>query len=199
MSNDMVYEKVPRLLRRIGDNLVAGANNAAILLGRDRIDTVSSGYGRIDAPGKGVDTGAIHLMVGRKSENPSISDDSATVFISSKTDVDNAAGTTGVGSSQSAKSAIIMRADCIRFAPRTDFKISVGKSYIAMSADGSITIEGNISLGENAAYSIILGDLFKIAYETHSHIVPIVTGPVASGPPIVPLTPSMFSSKNKVG
>src|SRR6266568_3791451 len=132
MSTDMVFEQVPRLLRRSGDASFAGANNATILLGRDCLGNVDSGYGSIDAPGQGKGAGSIHMSVGRSSEDPSITDDSATVYVSSKTDPDLAAGTEGIGTTRKGVSGVVLRADCVRISSRTDFKLSVGKAYITI-------------------------------------------------------------------
>ncbi len=193
MSRDMVYEEVPRVSRRAGDNLVAGQNNSTILLGRDRMGSVDSGYGsRSNDGGKGA--GAMHLVVGRKTEDPSIADDSATVYLSAKSDPDSQAGTDGVGPVQKAKSTAVMRADCVRIVPRTDFKLSVGKAFMTMSADGKIVIDGDVQLGKDASDRIIRGDAFSNVWGAHTHPTP--TG--VSGPP-QPLPPNVFSPRNKVG
>src|SRR5687767_1650227 len=97
MSQDMIYEEVPKLRRRLGDTLVAGANNSTILLGRDRLGPVESGYGRLGTDNKGAGAGAIHMMVGRKGEDPSIEEDRASLYMSAMTDPDDAAGTQIVG------------------------------------------------------------------------------------------------------
>lgn len=195
MSRDMVYEDVPVLSRRQGDNLVAGQNNASILLGRDRMGPVDSGYGaRTKGPDGGKGTGAIHLVVGRKTEDPSVKDDSASVYLSQKSDPDHQAGTNGVGKGdQLGRPAIVLRADCIRIAPRMDFKLSVGKAYMTIGHDGKVVIEGDIQLGEGAAQRIIRGDAFAAVWAAHGH--PTAVG--MSGPP-QPLPQNVFSSDKKV-
>lgn len=194
MSQDMVYEDVPRLVRRVGDNLVAGTNNATILLGRDRLGSVDSGYGSRRSSGKGIGAGAIHSIVGRKSEDPSITDDAATVYISARTDPDLAAGTLGIGTQDRiTRSAVIMRADCVRISPRADLKISVGNAFLTMDQTGAIIIEGDVSLGVDAAERIIRGDAFATFWNTVT--LPTPMGP--SGPP-PPLPNAVFSPRNKV-
>lgn len=195
MSQDMVFEHVPRLLRRVGDNLIAGANNATVLLGRDRLGPVDSGYGTLEGPTKGMGAGAIHLIVGRQGENPSIPEDRATVYLSALTDPDLAAGTqdVGLGPRVTAASAVIGRADCVRISARTDFKISVGKAYITVESNGSVVIEGDVQLGEAAAERIIRGDTFAKFWSTVT--VPTPMGP--SGPP-PPIPENAFSPRNKV-
>lgn len=193
MSRDMVYEDVPRLDRRIGDSLLAGANNATILLGRDRLGPIDSGHGHLSSSGKGKAAGAIHLMVGRGGEDPSISEDAATLYLSQKTDPDSAADTAGFGSERKAVSGAVLRADCIRIVPRTDLKVSVGSAYLLMDSSGGVTIEGDVSLGEGAAERIIRGEKWIKFWSTVT--VPTPMGP--SGPP-PPIPPDVFSSRNKV-
>ncbi len=193
MSRDMVFEDVPHVDRRQGDNLIAGQNNSTIILGRDRMGPVDSGYGaRTNSGGK--DAGAMHLVVGRKTADPSMKDDSATVYLSAMSDPDAQAGTQGVGKTLQKKSAVVMRADCIRIVPREDFKISTGKAFITMTASGGIVIEGDVQLGKDAVDRIIRGDAFSKVYGIHTHPTP--TG--VSGPP-QQLPDSVFSPRNKVG
>jgi hypothetical protein len=191
MSRDMVYERVPRLLRRVGDSLLAGENNATLLLGRDRVGGVDSGYGAIgSSDGKGA--GAIHLVVGRNAEDPSFTDDAATGYLSAKNDPDTMAGTDSFGEVRRAVSAVLVRADCVRVVPRTDLKVSVGKAYILVESSGRIVIEGDISLGKEARERLILADAFSTFW--NSVTVPTPAGP--SGPP-PPLPDNVFSTQSK--
>ena len=187
MANDPLHEDVPRLRRRVGDNLLAGANNTVVLLGRDRPGSIESGYG--SSPG----AGAIHLIVGRKGEDPAPADDRATVYMSATTDPDAVAGTSGIGSVSRGVSAVVGRADCIRLSARTDLKISVGRAYLTMAQDGTVTIDGDVHLGAHAAQRIIRGDAFAEVWASHIHPTP--TGP--SGTPIR-LPESVFSPSNWV-
>ncbi len=187
----MVYEDVPRVSRRAGDNVIAGQSNSTILLGRDRLGPVDSGYGT----GKGA--GAIHLVVGRKQEDPQIESDAATVYVSAKTDPDKQATTTSVGKfDDKGKSGVILRADCVRINARTSFKMSVGKAYMTMSSDGHIVIDGDIQLGEGAADRIIRGDAFAKYWSGPGHTHPTPSG--LSGPPQA-LPDSLLSPRNLVG
>ncbi len=190
----MVREDVPRLLRRTGDTVLANQNNATLLLGRDRLHGVETGYGSSDASGGGVGAGSAHLVVGRTGEDPSPSDDAATIYISAKSDPDTLAGTDLIGQTSSAASTSFMRADCVRITPRKDIKVSVGKAYLLMQSDGKIIVEGDISLGEGAADRIIKGDSFKPFFGAHVHPTP--TG--VSGPPTNPMTDDLLSPRNKV-
>lgn len=193
MSRDMVFEEVPQIRRRIGDMVVAGANNSTILLGRDRVGAIDSGYGARGSSSGGAKAGAIHLMAGRVGEDPSISEDAATVYLSAKTDPDANAATDSFGEVRKEKSAVIMRADCVRIVPRMDFKLSVGSAYLLMDSSGKVTIEGDVSLGEGAAERIIRGEKWSQFWNTVT--VPTPMGP--SGPP-PPIPESVFSPRNKV-
>ena len=189
----MVFEEVPRLSRRAGDWVAAGQNNASILLGRDRIDRVDSGYGSITSAGGGRGTGAIHAIVGRVGEDPSIENDAATMYMSAKTDPDAPIDTAGIGIDRRANSAITLRADCIRVSARMDLKVSIGQAYLVISSDGSVVIEGNVSLGAGAFDRMIRGDAFAKFWSTVT--VPTPMGP--SGPP-PPIPDNVFSSTNRV-
>lgn len=195
MSRDMVYEDVPRLDRRVGDAVLAGQNNSTILLGRDRVTTVDTGYGSLESSTKGRGAGAIHLMAGRSGADPNISGDPATVYLSAKNDPDAAAGTSGIGQVQTGVPALIARADCVRIVPRTDFKLSVGKAYVLVQSDGTVVIDGNVSLGQGAADRILRGDTFVTSWiVTHTH--PSAVGP--TGVPIQPVPDTVYSQTNRV-
>lgn len=196
MSKDMVYEDVPRLVRRSGDNLVASQNNSTIVLGRDRLSTVDTGYGSSKAADGGKSAGAIHLSVGRKTENPSTKDDAATVYVSAKSDPDEQAGTTAVGSERKAASAVVLRADCMRISARTDIKLSVGKAFLTMASDGKIVVDGDIQLGETAVDRMIRGDAFAKYWSSPAHTHPTPAG--LSGPP-QPMPDNLLSPRNRVG
>jgi hypothetical protein len=134
-------------------------------------------------------------MVGRMGSDPSPLDDSSTVYLSSVSDPDGMVGTEGIGDRRVAVSSVLLRADCVRIVPRTDFKVSVGKAYMTMSADGRITIEGDVSLGKGAADRILRGDTFvRVAYAMHTPPTPV--GP--SGLPIQPVPDSVYSPSNRV-
>jgi hypothetical protein len=193
MSKDMVYEDVPRFSKRGGDNVIAGANNSTIILGRDRLGPTGTGYGSAGGSDGGKGAGAMHLIVGRNDEDPDIAEDAATVYLSQRCDPDDAAKTVGDGSVKEDLSVIICRADCMRFVPRTDFKLVVGKARITVEADGSIVIDGEISLGKGASQRMIRADAFSQFWSTL--VIPTPAGP--SGPP-PPLPQNVFTTRTKV-
>lgn len=184
MARDPIYEDVPLYNMRSGDVVFAGRNNSAVVCGRDRLGGVDTGYG--DSPG----SAAVHVIVGRRAQDPSPIDDAATFYLSQRTDPDRQAGTVGLGTEQSDKSGAVLRADCVRIVPRVDLKISTGKAYVTVSSDGKIVLDGEISLGEGASDRVIKGDEFAKFWSTLS--IPTPVGP--SGPP-PPLPPQVFSSR----
>jgi len=131
IAGDALQEPVPSFISCVNDNLIKGANNTWIVLGRDRPASRLSGYG-----GKGdTQTGTIDIVVGRMGHepkdgvfvDPNFETDAARIYISQKTDVDEnfklAAGT--IGSSVSL-SAIGMKADSIRVIGRQGIKLVTG-------------------------------------------------------------------------
>ncbi len=190
MSRDMVFEDVPHLSRRVGDNVIANQNNSTIILGRDRFGSVQSGYGSSTSQNSGRSAGSIHAIVGRKGTDPSTADDAATLHISAMTDPDGQSGTETIGAVSKGVPAIVLRADCVRIVPRTDIKISVGRAYMTIGSDGRIVIDGEISLGAGAADRLIKGDTFAAIWASHVHPTPV--GP--SGPP-PPLPENALSSR----
>jgi hypothetical protein len=117
------------------EKVIKGQNNSYIVMGRDRVNTLDSGYG-----GKGLDqSSAIDLVVGRmgregdKSVNsagedlycyPSFEKDAARIYISQRTDVDDNFKLTdgGVGNIKE-RSAITLKADGVRVVGREGIKL----------------------------------------------------------------------------
>lgn len=124
-------EAVPNYKNSGGDKEIKGANNTWIVFGRDRPANVYSGYG-----GKGhTQAGAIDIVVGRLSykpqENlyvdPDFKQDSARIYISQKTDIDdNFSIVDGSSGNSKARSGIGIKADTIRLVARENIKIVTG-------------------------------------------------------------------------
>ena len=185
MGSGVIREDVPRLNRRAGDASFANENNAVILLGRDRLGKIDSGYG--SGPG----AGAIHLIVGRKSSDPSVADDAASLYLSAKTDPDSQAGTGG--QPQTGRSALIIRADCVRVTARVDIKVSIGGATFTMT-DGKIVLDGDISLGQGAVDRLLKGDTFVAFWNTLA--VPVATTPAGMiAGPFTPIPENVLSSR----
>jgi hypothetical protein len=150
IAGDALQEPVPNFISRVNDNLVKGSNNTWIVLGRDRPASRLSGYG-----GKGdTQAGTIDIVVGRmgyKPEDgvfvdPNFETDSARIYISQKTDVDEnfklAPGTIG---SSVGLSAVAMKADSIRVIGRQGIKLVTGVDE-QNSQGGKITATQGIEL-----------------------------------------------------
>ena len=121
-------EAVPKYIKADGERIISNSNNSWIVLGRDRQNNLTSGYGGAGHTG----ASSIDLVVGRASASPSddlysdpnFDSDAARVYISQKSDIDDYLSLVdgSVGNSK-ARSAIGLRADSIRLAARQGVKI----------------------------------------------------------------------------
>lgn len=178
MASGVVREDVPQFRKRVGDNVLAGSNNSLIVLGRDRPAGVESGY----------ETGAgtVHIVVGRAGSDPSFSRDRAFVYVSARTDVDSNLGLPERAPRGS--SAAIVKSDAVRIVADSAV-IKIGRAVLTMSADGRITIDGDISLGEGAVSRLVKGELLVQQLLTHIH--PYVQGQPQTGPAVYPSDPTL--------
>lgn len=182
MSKEILVEKVSRVRTRAGDLLLCGPNNSSLIMGRDRAGGVDSGHG--SEPG----AGAVTIVVGRKGQDPSFSDDSSTLYISAKSDPDSYVDV-DVGSSQKDRASFIAVSDCVRIVARTDLKIVVGRASLVVGQDGTIVIEGEVRIGERAIERAVKGDSFLKHYATHTHPVAPTPAGLVAGPMTPALTP----------
>lgn len=193
MSYDVIREDVPRFKKRIGDNVIGGSNNATLVFGTDRETTVDTGYGRIGAPDDGRASGAIHMIVGRSSENVS-RDDRAYIYLSMRTDPDDQAGTVGLEGTTRMASGAVVAADSVRIVAREDLKVKVGRCYMTMKVDGTIVIDGDVKIGKAAIERALKGDSTAIWLRTHTH--PSAVGP--TGVAIQPIPETIFSKRCRI-
>ena len=118
-------EPIPNLIIADNENVIEGPNNSSIVLGRDRPNSLSSGYGGEGHSG----AGAIDIVVGRKGTsrqytNPDFFSDAARIHISQKSDVDsNFRIVNGSLGPSVAKSSIALKADAIRIVGREGIKL----------------------------------------------------------------------------
>ena len=121
-------EAVPQFIQTESERVISNKNNAWIVLGRDRPGNRMSGYG-----GRGdTQAGSIDLVVGRmsykpdskKHVDPNFIADSARIYISQKTDIDQnfnlADGTVG---DVTTASGIGIKADQVRIVGREGIKL----------------------------------------------------------------------------
>lgn len=157
MSYEFIHEDVPSFRKRAGDHFLQGSNNALIVLGTDRPGAHGSGYGRIDALDHGRGAGTVHLVVGRSSDDVSLLDDRATVYVSSRTDVDDNFGVSVEGNSRTV-STVAMRADTVRASARQDLKLVISDDQYFFIDGQRAVVEGRrLMFGRNAQDSMVLG------------------------------------------
>lgn len=189
---EMVFEDVPAIRRRQGDHVIQGANNACIIVGRDRPGRVEGGFGSFDGPGGGRGAGSVTVVVGRSGEDPDLLGDRATVYVSARTDVDGSIPGNTVGTPVRDASGVTVRADCVRILPRRDFRLYIGpRTYVTFGDDGRVVLEGEIDLGEGAAERLLKGETFVRWAEGHIHPTPDGN----SGPPTSKVPEDAFSQR----
>jgi len=118
IQGDALIEAVPNYNRRPSEKVIEGANNASIVLGRDRPGEVGSGYGNETGAGN------IDLVVGRVSRDirtqeagavsvdTNLSADASRIYISQKTDVEKNFGLhPGASGHSIARAAIAIKSD----------------------------------------------------------------------------------------
>ena len=209
MSYDIVKEDVPRFTRRVGDQVIQGSNNTILILGTDRAKKgpagLDDGLGHVSQSQDGKGAGSVHIIAGRKAEDPDLDADSAYIYVSMKTKVDANLGLESVESAQNDLPGAVMKSDAVRLVFRKDIKISLdgGKNYIHIDKDGAtikidqsffkmtsdtITVESQtLKLGKNATKHIIESEAFCQKFDAHIH--PTTAPGVNTGVPVVPLTP----------
>lgn len=136
IDGENLAEPTPQFNRADGEVVYENENNAAIILGRDRINSLESGYG-----GRGdTQCGAIDIVVGKgagkqlydekggkNSVDPDFIRDPARIYLSQKTDIDAAFNLVdGSYGEAKTKSAIALKADNIRLVSRENTKIIAG-------------------------------------------------------------------------
>jgi hypothetical protein len=137
-----MLEHVPKFIKAPCELVVKNKNNAWIVLGRDRPDTLDSGKG-----GAGeTKCGAIDIVVGRMGFDPdsnasvhnNFKGDAARIYISQRTDVDRhfalPPGSHSMGMVEE-RSAIAMKADEIRINARGGIKLVTG-TYGNLNSSG---------------------------------------------------------------
>ena len=132
MAGDIVLEDVPRFVKRIGDNVTEGSNNTIIILGRDR--AANGPASRDSGLGKDPGSGTIHLIAGRKAQDPDLKSDDSFLYLSRKTKADSNLNISEEIKSDDKPSAIL-KSDVLRLVGRKDIKICANdddKHFISM-------------------------------------------------------------------
>ena len=123
-------EPIPKFIQAACEVVRKGKSNNYIVMGRDRPGSRNSGYG-----GSGdTQSSMIDIVVGRMAESPrdnayvdpDFASDSARIYISQKSNVDEYFNLApGSGTSKS-RSAVAIKADVLRFVSREGIKIVTG-------------------------------------------------------------------------
>jgi len=183
VSEEFQQEKVPKFTARVGDYVLEGSNNSLIVLGRDRVDTVSSGQKE--------KAGSVHIVVGRqKEEDLDIENDLSTITINMNSDIDANFKTDSIGSTSSPAASIGIRSDEIRIVARRGMKIVVD--------GGDLILDANmISLGKNASEKSVLGN--KLVSELGKIVDAITQGPIGQlGSLPIPTNPSIIAKLSTI-
>ena len=131
IGGDGLREPVPEYIASTNDNVIKGANNTWIVLGRDRPASRLSGYGGIGH----TQAGTIDLVASRMGDNPKdgtyldpdFETDAARIYISQKTDIDkNFKLVEGSIGNPEGFSAIGIKADSVRVIGRQGIKLVTG-------------------------------------------------------------------------
>ena len=169
IDNADIFEPLPELDRGPCERIKQGKNNSFFILGRDRPSGRPSGFG-----GRGAtQCGRIDLIAGLGSAfkreddsygppnkkmilSPNFALDAARIYISQKAHIDSYMGIAEIPREDGTnnRSAIGLKADCVRIHGRQDIKIVTGRSRLEgtgkdgerLSTGGSIDGVGSISL-----------------------------------------------------
>ena len=140
VHNQPLDEAVPGFEIAPCEAIISGDNNTHLVFGRDRPHNLSSGYGGLGAE----KAGRIDLIAGLASSegtvdkgqlrNPSFQNDAARVYISQKSNIDKHMGLAPANISgeniSDNKSAVGIKADCVRVHARGDIKLVTGRAQV---------------------------------------------------------------------
>lgn len=132
-----LLEPVPNYIPRDGDKVLDGANNASIVLGRDRPGEIGSGYGAQTGAGtidivagrlsSDIQTTELNLEASRRellSVDPNLALDASRIYVSQKTDIDeNFNLAEGFSGNSRARAGIAIKSDAVRVIGREGVKI----------------------------------------------------------------------------
>lgn len=133
MASDIIIEKVPPFVKRPSDLVYEGSNNTIIILGTDRAKDgeATRNDGLLESG-----TGTIHMIAGRKSNNPSFKDDASFLYVTMKSNIDNNLALQKVEKAQNGVPGIVAKSDVIRIVGRKDIKISTADGGTYIFVDG---------------------------------------------------------------
>lgn len=135
----MILEEIPRFIRRLSDLVHLGRNGARIVLGTDRKDTITSGYGD-GSENASTGAGAIDIVAGYREENVNFDSDSSRIYLSAKSNPDEYLQME-LGDAQEETPSILLRTDQFYIKTRQFIKIKNPKVSILINPNGDLTIE----------------------------------------------------------
>lgn len=151
-----IYESAP------SETVIAGDNNAFVILGRDRPYSMGSGKGAF-----GGKCGRIHMIAGLAAAYPNNSDaletgpnlitDAATVYVTQRGNIDAYFGLPpGTNRSADDRSAIALKADHTRIIARESVKIYAGPTKTSSIKKETSSVGGELDMG--GRIDLIAGD-----------------------------------------
>lgn len=152
MAGDDIPEIRPAFVNIQSEILIEGKQDCTIVLGRDRVSD-TNGYGLSGE----TSCASIDLVVGRKAcdpnfniktsqTGPSFIEDAARVYISQKSDIDDALGIpAGKSGISIARSSTAVKSDSTRIVGRESLKLVVG-SDLRNSLGGLVTTQHGVEL-----------------------------------------------------
>jgi hypothetical protein len=146
----MIREVFAAFLARLTDLVLQSRNRARIVIGTDRKDSTSSGYG--DGGQNDPESASIDLVAGfdGSSGDMSFVRDKSRIYLSGKTDPDDYIGNSK-GSAITAEPAILGISDNIVLKARNKVKIVSDTYSIIMTESGEIEIECNSTVTVTAS------------------------------------------------
>lgn len=148
--NLLIREIFASFAARLTDVVYQSRNRARIVIGTDRKDTISSGYG--DGGSNEAESAAIDIVAGfdGSSQNPSFENDKSRLYLSAKADPDDYIAN-DKGSEVTAEAVIVGVSDNIYLKARKKVKI-VSESYsLILNEDGTIDIECDSTITATAS------------------------------------------------
>jgi hypothetical protein len=154
---------------RVGERVIEGSHNSAIILGRDRVADVATGI-------KG-QSGDVRIVSGKVGEDVDLLGDASTILVTQNTDIDVNMDTADIGKSVDPTASIAVRSNEIRIVAKEGMKIVVKGGDLFLNA-ANVTI-GDGSSGEEFAP---LGERLQSLLEGVIKVIEKHTHPTAVGP-----------------
>src|SRR5688572_6220851 len=128
----MIREVIETFRQRINDLSLIGRNGARLVLGTDRKNTITSGYG---SGGKNErNSAAIDIVAGVVSGDPSFDSDASRVYLSEKSDPDDYFGV-NKGSTATGEACVGLKSDNVYVVARERIKLIRGSVCVIIDDD----------------------------------------------------------------